>query len=243
MTARPTTRRHAMTVTVTLALALGACVQAPVDDYEAVEVDTESRVDPTALQVRAEGQERDIRHATLRLRQRSCFGVGTGSGFAITDRVLVTNRHVVEGAEALQVSTWDGRSFDVIVSGVAIADDLALVLVQGTLPQTLELDEAPEPGDEVTAVGYPGGDELSFSTGRVVDHVDGRVFGQQAPSIRISNEIRPGNSGGPLLDDEGRVVGVVYAIELSTDYGLVVPINALRRAVASKGLFANPSRC
>lgn len=236
-------RGRAATTVAALSLTLGGCVAAPVGEYEAVEVDTESRVDPTELQVRAEGKERDIRHATLRVRQRTCFGVGSGSGFAITDRVLVTNRHVVEGADALQVSTWDGRSFDVAISGIATADDLALVLVQGTLPQTLELHEPPARGDEVVAVGYPGGDELTFSSGRVIDHVDMRFFGEQAPSIRVSNQIRPGNSGGPLLDTEGRVVGVVYALETSTGYGLAVPIGALARAVESRDLFANPSPC
>ena len=234
---------RAATIVIALSMTLGACVDAPVGEYEAVEVDTESRVDPTALEVRAEGMERDIRQATLRVRQRSCFTVGSGSGFAITKHVLVTNRHVVEGADALQVSTWDGRSFDVAISGIATADDLALVLVQGTLPQTLELHEPPARGDDVVAVGYPGGDELTFTTGRVIDHVDLRVFGEQAPSIRVSNEIRQGNSGGPLLDTEGRVVGVVYAIERSTGHGLAVPIDALARAVASNDLFANPSPC
>lgn len=141
------------------------------------------------------------------------------------------------------MSTWDGQTFDVTVSGIALTDDLALALVRGTLPVTLELHEPPIRGDDVVAVGYPGGRELRFTDGRVLGEMSIDLFGRAAPAIRVSNEIRPGNSGGPLLDDQGRVVGVVFAIDRQSGDGLAVPLDALERNVRRAGFFDNPSPC
>lgn len=235
-----TTRTVGLLVIAVLAT---ACVASPVGEYASADVRTESRLSGDDTSVRRDSQERMISRATLRIRARTCFGVATGSGFAITDELLVTNRHVVEGADALQVSTWDGQSLDVAVSGIALTDDLALALVRGSLPVTLELHEPPSRGDAVVAVGYPGGRELRFTHGRVLGEMPIDLFGRAAPAIRMSNEIRPGNSGGPLLDDAGRVVGVVFAIDRQSGNGLAVPIDALEHTVRRAGFFDNPSPC
>lgn len=230
-----------MAAVVLLALSSG-CVGAPAGEYASAEVRTDFRLSHDT-QVRSDSEERAIQQATLRIRARTCFGVATGSGFAVTDEILVTNRHVVEGADVLQVSTWDGRTFDVTMSGVAVTDDLALALVRGTLPATLPLHEAPSTGDAVVAVGYPGGRELRFTEGTVVGEMPIDVFGLTTPAIRMTNEIRPGNSGGPLLDEQGRVVGVVFAVDRQSGDGLAVPIDVLERTVRNAGFFDNPSPC
>lgn len=226
-----------------LAVATTACVAAPDGDYVATEVRTESRLAEHDLVVRSQEQHRAIRQATLRIRARTCTGVGTGPGFAVATDVLVTNRHVVESADVLQVSGWDGQSYEVEISGVALTDDLAVVLVDGQLPVTLDLYEAPDPGAEVVAVGYPLGGEFTFTSGRVLGEVDLSAFGEQTRSIRVSNKILPGNSGGPLLDKQARVVGVVFALDPKTGDGLAIPIDALERTVRSAGFFDNPSPC
>lgn len=220
-----------------------SCVASPDGDYVASDVRTESRLSADELKVRSESQERTTQRATLRIRARTCFGVGTGSGFAVTDELLVTNRHVVEGADLLQVSTWDGQTMDVTISGVAMTEDLALVQIRGQLPVTLELHVRPRFGDDVVAVGYPLGGELTFSHGRVLGEDDLDVFGYRTRAIRLSNEIQPGNSGGPLLDDDGRVVGVVFAIDTGNGDGLAIPIEALKQTVQEAGFFENPSPC
>lgn len=226
-----------------VAFLANGCVAAPAEEHTEVDVRTESRLDADDTQVRAESPERAIREATLRVRTRTCLGVGSGSGFAVDDRVLVTNRHVVEGADAVQVTTWDGQSFDVAISGVAATEDLALVLVDGQLPVTLPLHRPPQRGDTVTAVGYPGGGELEFSNGEVVGTTSTEVFGQEVQQIRVTNQIQRGNSGGPLLDEHGRVVGIVHAIHRQSGDGLAVPVDALQRTANAREFFTNPSPC
>lgn len=235
--------RHRWVALALCGTVAAGCVAAPEGEYVQSSVGTESRLTDDDLLVRAETQDRAIRRATLRVRTRTCFGVGSGSGFAVAPDLLVTNRHVVENADLLQVSTWDGQSHDVEISGIALNEDLAIVAVRGQLPVSLELHRAPADGDEVVAVGYPLGGELTFSTGRVIGMVDQAFFGDRTPSIRLSNKILPGNSGGPLVDTEGRVVGVVFAMETDTGNGLAIPIDALERTVREAGFFENPSPC
>lgn len=122
-------------------------------------------------------------------------------------------------------------------------DDLALVETHQTLPATMALGAGVGAGDDGAAVGYPEGRRLRFSQGHVVDRKSGAVFDQSAQILRITNEIRPGNSGGPLVDADGVVVGVVFAIERSTGYGLAVPVTALRDAMKRRGFFVNLSPC
>ena len=108
----------------------------------------------------------------MRVRNRSCDGVATGSGFAVGPRRLVTNRHVVEGAEELQLDTWDGRSVSVAVHRVAYLHDLALIATLEPLPRVALLAaDDPEPGARVTAVGFPLGGPLTQTRGKVVDRV------------------------------------------------------------------------
>lgn len=230
---------------VLLALALAGCVTQPAAEYTSAPIDAASRLEASDLTLRQEGLERHLREATLRVRNRTCFGSGTGSGFALTDRVLVTNRHVVAGADVVQLSTWDGRSLDVTVNGFAATDDLALVITAAPLERSLELaeDSPPEPGTTVVAVGYPGGDAIDFARGEVIDSVPGRPFDSTHPVLRITSEVIPGDSGGPLLDEDGRVVGIVFAVERATGYGLAIPVEALMDAMATRGFYANPSPC
>lgn len=235
--------RRFVAVLAVAGTSIAGCVAAPEAEYVTTDVRTESRLEDEDLLVRSETRDRAIRQATLRIRNRTCLSVASGSGFAIAEDLLVTNRHVVQHADLLQVSTWDGQSHDVEVSGIALSDDLALVRIRGQLPVSLELHRPPERGDDVVAVGYPLGRELTFSSGRVLGTVDLSVFGELTPSIRLSNEILPGNSGGPLLDTEGRVVGVVFAVERATSHGLAIPIDALERTVRAAGFFENPSPC
>lgn len=150
---------------------------------------------------------------------------------------------MVEGADVVQISTWQGDTFDVAISAYALGDDLALVETRQTLPGTLEFGGGVKSGDQVVVVGYPKSRRLRFSEGELIDRVDGSPFGESAKIMRITNEVRPGNSGGPLVDDDGEVVGVVFAIETATGYGLAVPAKALKKAMKRRDFFVNPSPC
>ena len=154
---------------------------------------------------------------TLRVRNISCAGVATGSGFAIDAHTIITNRHVLEGAAVLELNTWDGASLDADVNEASTGRlvDIGVTRVSADLPAIAELGSDPREGDRVTAVGYPLGGPLTISAGRVTRYLDGRSlpagFAFPGKVLALSVRIKQGNSGGPLLDRQGRVVGVIFA--------------------------------
>lgn len=204
------------------------------------------RVEPMVL-----AHDAATRHAemiTMRVRNISCGQERVGSAFAIDAHTLITNRHVIAGAAVLQLDAWDGRSLEADVaqarSGRLV--DAGIVDVSAKLPAVAKTGSTPRPGDPITAVGYPLGGPLTLSTGRVVGYVDGRRLGQlgfDGQVIEISAPIRHGNSGGPLLDARGRVVGVVYAGQFprgagqdSTSLlGFAIPLSAVYRLLSAGG--------
>lgn len=85
----------------------------------------------------------------------------------------------------------------------------------------------------MTAVGYPEGGELRLLPGVVVDHVEGSKFGVPGSVIRLNAKVRPGNSGGPLLDRDGTIVGVIFAREIATGLALAIPVATLKALIKS----------
>jgi S1-C subfamily serine protease len=187
--------------------------------------------------------ERRARRLTVRIRSTTCFGVGTGSGFALDANTLITNRHVVVGSDRLEVSTWDGRTFTASSASVGTVGDIAIVKVHGRLPQPARLGPRAGRGDPVTVVGYPLGGRLTLRRGTVVDRDDGRRFEIPGEVLRMTTLVKPGNSGGPVLDEQGRVVGVVFAIELATDWALAIPVESVQRLIRSGRLERAPTSC
>jgi S1-C subfamily serine protease len=154
----------------------------------------------------------DYEPAALRVRNVGCGGYSTGSGFAISDHVFVTNRHVIGGAGVLQVSTFDGHDIDVATAGAVVIADLALVWTKEALPASIALaTENPVIGANVTAVGYPSGGPLTTTHGTVLSYGPDPIGRSSLPMLVNDAPIEPGSSGSPLLNDAGQLVGVVYA--------------------------------
>ena len=184
---------------------------------------------------------------TLRVRNISCAGVATGSGFAIDGHTIITNRHVLEGAAVLELNTWDGATLDADVNQATTGRlvDIGVTKVSTDLPAVAELGKDPEVGDRVTAVGYPLGGPLTLSAGRVVRYLDGRTLPAEvafdAKVLELSTRIKHGNSGGPLLDRRGRVVGVIFAGQpgaTAEDFMRVayaIPLSSVRQLTALGG--------
>jgi serine protease Do len=139
---------------------------------------------------------------------------GQGSGFFIsTDGYAVTNNHVVEKAESVQVTTDDGKSHNAKVIGTDPRTDLALIKVDGgPFPYVKLSDKTPRIGDWVLAVGNPFGLGGTVTAGIV--SARGRDIGASAYDdfIQIDAPVNKGNSGGPTFDTEGNVIGVNTAI-------------------------------
>lgn len=187
-----------------------------------------------------DGFGRRAEQITLRVRNLSCEGLATGSGFAVDASTLVTNRHVVAGADLLEVDTSDGRTLQVAAAEVGVLGDVAFVTVVGSLPSVAKVDGRATVGSPIAAVGYPLGGPLTLSKGIVIDRIAGHPSGVPGTILRVSAAVQPGNSGGPLLDRQGRVAGVVYAIEIATGFGLAIPINTVDSLLNQAGTTSVP---
>jgi len=171
---------------------------------------------------------------------RSYNWEGTGSGFVYdADGHIVTNYHVVEDAEEVWVALADGESYRAEVVGEDPSNDLAVLRVDvAELPQAIGLGDSDQlrVGQFVVAIGNPFGLERTLtygvisSLGRVIESPDGQYIGE---AIQTDAAINQGNSGGPLLDLEGRVIGVNSQIISpsggNVGVGFAVPANTVRR--------------
>jgi serine protease Do len=171
---------------------------------------------------------------------------GVGTGVVILDSgVILTNIHVVAGAKRISLTFSEGLESEAVVTGTRPEDDLA-VLQAKTLPDdlqaaTLQSTSGLSPGDHVTAVGFPFGIGPSVSSG-VVSGL-GREFRSPEGKRALTNLIQfdaaanPGNSGGPLVNASGEVVGIVTGILNPTQQrvfvgiGFAVPIENAAMAV------------
>jgi S1-C subfamily serine protease len=148
------------------------------------------------------------------------FGPSTGVGSGIiVDAAgwILTNGHVVDGAGTITVQLSDGRQLPGTVYGMASATDLAIVKVDATGLPALALDSSAglELGDDVVAIGTPLGDYPGSVTTGIVSGLDRSIsirgLGTLDGLIQTDAAVNPGNSGGPLLDAAGHVVGVTTA--------------------------------
>ena len=214
----------------------------------AVEKSLEAAVLPSMATKAAEA----VRGSVVRVRAFVDDGEGneivgnTGTGVVILDSgVILTNIHVVSGARRIGVTFHDGTESDAAVTGTRPEDDLA-VLQAKTLPDdlqaaTLQSTSGLSPGDHVTAVGFPFGIGPSVSSGvvsglrREFRSPEGKR--QLTNLIQFDAAVNPGNSGGPLVNATGEVVGIVTGILNPTEQrvfvgiGFAVPIENAAMAV------------
>jgi serine protease Do len=139
---------------------------------------------------------------------------GQGSGFFITpDGYAVTNNHVVQNAENVQVTTDDGKMYSAKVIGTDPRTDLALIKVDGKdFPYVKFADQVPRIGDWVLAVGNPFGLGGTVTAGIVSARGRDIGAGPYDDFIQIDAPVNKGNSGGPSFDVDGNVIGVNTAI-------------------------------
>ncbi|PYV34262.1 MAG: peptidase S1 [Acidobacteria bacterium] len=181
-----------------------------------------------------------LRRSTVQVASSSADGRGQGSGIIIrSDGAIVTNAHVanpersrrVAGHSRLVVRLWDGSSFPASLQVRNARRDLAVLQIPttGLTPVTLANSENLRVGELVMAVGNPFGFIGAVTTGIV--HAIGRRPGL-GPTKWIQAEVQlaPGNSGGPLADARGNVVGVNTMV--AGGLGLAVPSNAVARLLA-----------
>lgn len=181
---------------------------------------------------------------------------GTGSGFIYdTAGHIVTNWHVVEGAEEVEVLLADSTSLPATVIGADEYYDLAVLKVDpaqlSAPPLPLAEGTGLRVGQHVLAIGNPFGLDQTLTTGvisalgRTIESASGLLVGNV---IQTDAAINPGNSGGPLLNSRGEVIGINTAIQSpsggSVGIGFAVPIDIIKRVVPfliSDGRYPHPS--
>ena len=182
--------------------------------------------------------------------QQGSFGnqqtpaTGEGTGFVWSEEgYVVTNHHVVDSADRITLVFVDGSEFDASVVGSDAASDLAVLKIdlptEGLLALPLGDSDQLNVGQLAVAIGSPFGQEFSMTSGII--SALGRLL--QAADTNYSNPeiiqtdapVNPGNSGGPLLDRQGRVIGIISQIISSSGansgVGFAVPVNTAKRVV------------
>tara|TARA_B100002051_G_scaffold276607_1_gene326082 strand:+ start:1560 stop:2687 length:1128 start_codon:yes stop_codon:yes gene_type:complete len=175
---------------------------------------------------------------------------GQGSGFITRSNGLIfTNEHVVRGADKVAVTLPDGRSLNGKVLGGDPLTDVAVVkVVAENLPvATLGDSNKLRPGEWAIAIGNPFGLNNTVTAGIIsaVGRTNAIGAGQRVPYIQTDAAVNPGNSGGPLINAAGQVVGMNTAIRQAPGAGLsfAVPINLAKRIaqqIVSTGQASHP---
>lgn len=202
------------------------------DDAQANLIDVYARVNPAVV------------HLTVYANFRGqLVSQGLGSGFVIdSDGHIVTNAHVVQGADAVDVIFSDDTILPGTVVGMDLHSDLAVVKVdslpQGVEPLALGDSDSLAVGQTVVAIGNPYGLDgtltrgIISALGRTISSLTSFSIPQ---AIQTDAAINPGNSGGPLLDSRGRMIGMNMAIASKTGesagVGFALPTNTIARVV------------
>jgi serine protease Do len=159
-----------------------------------------------------------------------------GSGFIITaDGYIVTNYHVIESANDVKVTLYDGKEYEAKIIGGDADYDIAVLKIDATGLQAVTIGNSAtlQIGEDIAAIGNPLG-ELTFSMSEgIVSCVDREINVDGTPfnMIQVTAAINPGNSGGPLFNTYGEVVGIVsakysaYANTVAEGLGFAIPIN------------------
>ena len=167
----------------------------------------------------------------------------SGTGFFVEGGYIVTNHHVIENYESILIYFEnDPQSYQVEVIGSDAAIDIAILKPIGKFsakPLQWRTEDL-RVGEEVWALGHPGGLVYSVSKG-IVSHLDRRVVSPWQPTIQTDAAINQGNSGGPLLDMDGKVVGINVMIlsRVSENNGLALAIDGGVAARATNAIIAN----
>lgn len=168
-----------------------------------------------------------------------CDQIVGGSGFYVSDRALITNAHVVAGVSDLKVRLPNvEKSRKGIVVHFDSEKDIAVVITASINGRPgLFATEIAAKGSEAVVAGYPGGGAFTTTPARVRGVIDARgenIYGDigvQREVYAFRSNIQSGNSGGPLVDGEGRILGLVFGSSLDSDIGYALTNAEIQSAV------------
>jgi S1-C subfamily serine protease len=172
----------------------------------------------------------------------SCQKVLEGSGFVVSPNRVMSNAHVVAGSESVTVEV-DGQTYDAGVVSYDPSADISILDVPGLPSPPLQFDmQEAQAGTDAVVMGYPGGGDFTATPARIreIIQLNGPDIYHTTTVTRevytIRGTVRQGNSGGPLIDREGRVLGVVFGAAVDdADTGFVLTANEVAKQMARVG--------
>lgn len=208
------------------------------DDATVVE---DPRNDPTAAV-----EETSISSVRITGSAYECGQSQTGSGFAISPNRVITNAHVVAGVEAPQVESYDGQLFtgQVVVFDPEI--DVAIIALPGAELPAVEFGGVIEPGESAFVLGFPSGGPHQITGAEVQARGPATVANiyDENPQLRdvyqVAADVRQGNSGGALVDDEGLVTGVIFARAAEAEIGYALSNEEVSDVIEQAPYLAEP---
>ncbi len=204
----------------------------------------------------------DAMRSVVVINTESASGYGVGSGIIMTeDGYIVTNYHVVENAGTISVSLYDSlTSFDAELVGYSEPDDIAVLKIRRTNLRhaTFAVSADCRVGDKVYAIGSPEGDDFSWSVTQGIISSNGReiklydnegILEKKMYVLQTDASVNPGNSGGPLINVRGEVVGIItLKLSDSAGMGFAIPsdgaleiINAIIKTGSADGVQSSVS--
>lgn len=193
------------------------------------------------------------RNSVVEIEGRSCSGIGVGSGFIVAPNYITTNAHVVAGMRTPYIQDVNGRHKAEIVA-FDPSNDIAILKTKRLEGKSLTLVDTVVPvGESGVALGFPGGKAFTAQPAVVVEHFTalGRDIYNDREVRRdvyaLKSNVEPGNSGGPLLDESGQVMGVIFARSTAHEgigYALSTPaVKQLLNKAQSQPSSAGSIRC
>ncbi len=201
--------------------------KSPLDAYSEVVVNAAKIAGPAVVRI-----ETEIANTGGLLYSRTPVAAGLGSGFIFqADGLILTNAHVIQRATKIMVTLYDGRTVEASLVNKEESEDLAVLRIKDTSGLIFAefSNETPLIGQLVVAIGNPLG--LGWSVTAGVVSAIGRTIESQIGSplrnlIQTQTPINPGNSGGPLVNGEGKVVGITTAIvQQAQGIGFAIPVD------------------
>jgi hypothetical protein len=176
--------------------------------------------------------------ATVRIAARNCEGLMIGSGFVV-DGVLLTNRHLVTDARLAKI---DRPVAPVLVEIARRSTKLDLAALAPVNALALDFaDGDASLGDTVYLAGHGDGQETRVMKATVHLFTDGSSYGLDGPLLVLDGPSSVGFSGGPVLDEEGRVVGILQGYEPNLRLSLAIPVSAIRNWLDVTSMASSPS--
>jgi S1-C subfamily serine protease len=194
-------------------------------------------VAPPDAKIASDPDVLDAGDSVVRVLSTAC-GLGIeGSGWVVEPEIVVTNAHVIAGSDDTTVTTQDGIELAATPIYYGPRNDLALLRVGAPLPP-LPISSQRQEGEDGAVLGYPENGPYSLSPARIGETretISEDSYGNgpvERTIVAMSGRVRSGNSGGPLVDPRGRVVGTVFAATTSgSQGGFAIPAEQVREAL------------